>query len=63
MEVKNKSIEMIAIFDGEGNIRPYRFRYEEQEETFVVNVNRLIDRRIQRIDKQTIIIFKCESVI
>jgi len=63
MEVINKDVEMIAIFDGEGNIRPFRFKYQEQNETVVVNVNRLIHRKIEKIGKQTNIIFKCESVI
>lgn len=56
MEIINKDIEMIALFDTDGNIRPYRFRYYEDDEPIVVKVGKLIHRTIPR--KQPITIFK-----
>lgn len=63
MKVLNKNIDVIAIFDPEGKIRPWRFKYDEQDETIVVDVNRLMKREIQKIEGQTYVIFRCQSMI
>lgn len=64
VKVINKTVDVIAYFDKEGNIRPVSFRSpDENGELVVVKVDRLVGRKTEKIAGTTYIAFRCQSVV
>lgn len=58
-----KTVDMIACFDKEGKINPFKFRYEEEDETKVVCVNKVLKREYKKLAGIPMMEFTCSSVI
>ncbi len=56
-------VEMIAWFDREGTPRPLRYRRECEEEREVIAIRRLLDRRVENLAGNRMMVYQCQSVI
>jgi len=63
MKILNKSINVVAAFNTQGEIRPIKFKLLEEDEERVIIIDRLIDRRIEKVAAATYVTFICQSVI
>ncbi|MTI49719.1 MAG: hypothetical protein FH761_17955 [Firmicutes bacterium] len=64
MRVINKEIDMISIFDKEGNPKPFKFKYINVDgEEIKIKVDHMIASEKGKLLGQPVIIFQCQSVI
>ncbi len=64
MKLLRKPIEVIAIFDIEGNPTPIKFRFlDEGEEVLVVKVDKVLKKDIDKFAGNRMIKYTCESCI
>lgn len=62
LKLLQKSVEVIAWFDSKGNLIPIRFRYLDDQEGFIkVNVDRVIERHIDKFAGNKILRYKCQT--
>lgn len=59
----SKTVEMVAWFDDKGKINPVKFRVEEDEDTKVIKINRVLNREYERIAGNPMWKFTCSSII
>lgn len=58
----SKDIQVIAWFDKDGKITPIKFKYEE-DESIVININKIKERTFEKIAGGQLWNFKCVSCI
>lgn len=64
MKLLRKPVEVIAWFDDEGNTRPIKLRFlNEEEERAVIKVNRVIKKDIDKFAGNKMIKYTCETYI
>ncbi len=64
MKLLRKPIEVIALFDVEGNPAPIRFRYlDENEGTLVIKVDKIVKKDLDKYAGNKMIRYTCESYI
>ncbi len=64
MKYIRKPVEVIAIFDIEGNPSPMRLRCsDEEEETIVIKVDKILRRDIDKFAGNPMIRYTCESLM
>lgn len=62
MKLIRKPIEVIALFDFEGNAVPIRFRYEDEgQEMRVIKVSRIIKKDKDKFAGNIMIKYTCET--
>lgn len=61
MKIIMKPVEMIAAHDIEGKITPVKFKYPESDTFKVVRVERVLDRRRERIAGNHMRVFLCQT--
>lgn len=59
----SKSIKMIAWFDTDGKINPVKFKYEEDNETKVICINKILNRNFEKLAGNPMWKFNCSSII
>ncbi|GAB6087833.1 hypothetical protein [Alkaliphilus crotonatoxidans] len=64
MKLLRKPIEILTKFDPEGNGRPVRFRFlNEDDEYTIIKVDRVIKRELDKFAGNTMIKYTCETCI
>ena len=63
MKVVAKRIEMIAYWGEDGNIKPIRFRFKEDEVYQVIKINRIIMTEIENLCGNKMRLYTCSAVI
>ena len=64
MKVLMKSVDMICFNSSEGVITPIKFRYREgDQEPKVIRIERIIDRKEERIAGNRMLVFTVQSII
>lgn len=64
MKVVAKPIEVIAVTDTKGNIRPLRFKIiNEDESESVIKIDRVICMEKEKLAGNYMLVYKCQSVI
>jgi hypothetical protein len=64
MKILAKPIEVVASFNLKGELRPIKFRIENEDKSFsVVNVDRVLTRDIEKLAGNHMLVVKCQSVI
>jgi hypothetical protein len=64
MKCVRKPIEVIAVFDMEGNPVPIKFRcMDEQQERAVIKVDKIVRKDLDRFAGNRMIKYSCESLI
>jgi hypothetical protein len=63
MKSVHKEIEVIAHFSIEGNIRPYRFKYETPNGIIVVTIDKVVNSDKKRVGGFCILLYDCQVVI
>ncbi len=60
MKVVAKPIEVVTWTDTEGNIHPIRFRYQNNEEEYVViKINRVLYTSLEKLCGNPMMIYRC----
>lgn len=59
MKVVSKSIDVIAFFEKDGGVKPLRFRISEDEEEKVIKINRVVNRKIEKLAGNVMEKFVC----
>ena len=59
MKVVSKSIDVIALFEKDGGVKPLRFRISEDEEEKVIKINRVVNREIEKLAGNVMEKFVC----
>lgn len=64
MKYIRKPVEVIAIFDIEGNPSPFKLRCpDEEEETLVIKVDKILRRDMDKFAGNPMIRYTCESLM
>ncbi|NBI07575.1 hypothetical protein [Senegalia massiliensis] len=64
MKVINKNIEVICYFTSKGIPQPLRLRIEGEEQNhIVIKVDKIINRKLEKLAGNKMIIFTCQSII
>lgn len=64
MKVVAKPIEMVSYTDDKGNIKPIRFRLQNEHETVkVIKIDRIVTKDIEKLAGNLMLVFKCQSII
>ncbi|WP_352401026.1 hypothetical protein [Anaerotignum sp.] len=63
MKLVNKNIDMISWTSKDGSVTPVRFRFEDNGETLVVKVGRIIQTDKTKFGGSSTLSFLCSSVI
>lgn len=64
MKCIRKPIEVIALFDLEGNPAPIKFRcHDEEEEMTVIKVDKVLKRDVDRFAGNRMIRYTCQSLL
>lgn len=59
-----KTVDVVAYFKPEGEIRPYRFRVTKDDGEYeVIKIKRILQQDYYDVKKNTYIIFKCEVIL
>lgn len=58
-----KDVELIAVFEKNGKITPIKFKCEEEEETKVVLVDKILKSQLQKIAGINIWRYECKSCV
>ncbi|WP_430886323.1 hypothetical protein [Fusibacter sp. JL216-2] len=63
MRTNPREVEVLAIFDQSGNLRPLRFRIEDNMgERKTIKVDRIILAEVEKLAGNVMIKFRCQSV-
>ncbi len=63
MKIINKSIHMLASFDEAGVINPVKFKIQNEDESKIVKVDRIIAKHLEKLAGNRMWVFRCQSVI
>lgn len=64
MKVIVRPIEMICLFKLDGEPRPLRFRYKDDDESYkVIKIDKIFNKKLEKIAGYETIIFRCQSLI
>lgn len=64
MKLLRKSVEVIALFDFDGNSKPMKFRLiNEEEENTVIKIDKIVKREIDKFAGNKMLKYTCESCI
>jgi len=64
LKIVAKPIDMVAWFTKDGCPNPVRFRFENEENTYsTIKVDRVITKDTERLAGNSMIVFKCQSII
>lgn len=59
-----REIEVIAIFDQSGDIRPLRLRMEDETgERKIIRIDRVLQKDVEKIAGNVMIKYRCQSVL
>lgn len=64
LKIVSKEIDIITLFDKGGNIKPIKFKLEDENgNTKVIKVDNILDSVSSNFAGESIIIYKCQSYI
>lgn len=64
MKIIAKEIEMVAWFRINGDVQPIKFRMKEPGKEWIsVRVDKVMDRKKERIAGNEMLVFKCQSYV
>ncbi|MCB2290593.1 hypothetical protein LGK97_12525 [Clostridium sp. CS001] len=64
MKIVAKSIEVVSYTDDKGDIRPLRFRIQNEDQTTkVVKIDKVITKETEKLAGNYMLVFKCQSLI
>ncbi len=64
MKVVARPIDVVSWTDTTGTVHPIRFRYMEKDESYkVIKINRIIQKNLEKLCGNPMIIYRCSSVI
>jgi hypothetical protein len=64
MKIVAKPIEVVSYTDDKGDIRPLRFRIQNEDQTTkVVRVDKVITKETEKLAGNYMLVFKCQSLI
>lgn len=64
MKIVAKPIEVVSYTDDKGDIRPLRFRIQNEDQTTkVIRVDKVITKETEKLAGNYMLVFKCQSLI
>lgn len=63
MQVICKPIDIIAVFDKYGTVKPIRFKIMENDERKTINIDRIVQMDKSDYSANRVRIFTCESIV
>jgi hypothetical protein len=64
MKVVAKPIEVVSYTDDKGDIRPLRFRIQNEDQTTkVIKIDKVITKETEKLAGNYMLVFKCQSLI
>lgn len=64
MKVVAKAIEVVSYTDDKGDIRPLRFRIQNEDQTTkVIKIDKVITKETEKLAGNYMLVFKCQSLI
>lgn len=64
MKVVAKPIEVVSYTDDKGDIRPLRFRIQNEDQTIkVIKIDKVITKETEKLAGNYMLVFKCQSLI
>ncbi|MBU5317602.1 hypothetical protein KQI30_15225 [Clostridium bornimense] len=63
MKAIAKTVEMVAWFDNKGKINPVKFKVEEDDDSKVIKINKILRRDFERLADNPMWKFTCSSII
>lgn len=63
MRTLAKPIQMIAWFDSSGKVNPIKFKLEQDEDSKVIIINKVINRELEKLAGNVMWKFTCISIV
>ncbi len=63
MKIVMKPIDMIAWFTPEGVPRPIKYRLMEEEQSYTIRVDRVMERSEEKLAGNRMLVYRCQSII
>lgn len=63
MKVVAKPIDMVASFDKKGIATPIKFRIEENDSYHVIKIDKVINRKSERLAGNPMLIYTCQGEV
>lgn len=64
MKVVAKPIEVVSYTDDKGDLRPLRFRIQNEDQTTkVIKIDKVITKETEKLAGNYMLVFKCQSLI
>ena len=64
MKVVAKPIEVVSYTDDKGDVRPLRFRIQNEDQTTkVIKIDKVITKETEKLAGNYMLVFKCQSLI
>ena len=64
MKVVAKPIEVVSYTDDKGDMRPLRFRIQNEDQTTkVIKIDKVITKETEKLAGNYMLVFKCQSLI